>query len=344
VDKPTAIDGSDGPLTTRRIVVWRRLEPGDVRTPGTEIAPESPHIEAKIIEVGIATELHEDLARLWKKRDEVTSIATTWTARYEPAGVLFAIGGSGVIATLLDMLPFMMLPLSVSFVVLGATVGVWTRARKRTREREAARRWRATEEREELEKIEKRLVPRWERFAAKLREEEGFRADVRVGDIHEADRLVSIDPALLTHPDTWKPDAEPNEVRYGWMYRDGRVLEQKAELEDNTKADAEPDPTAPARESDPTAETLGSPSARESDATAEALRSPTARESDATAETLGSPSARESDATAEALGSPTTGESDATAEALDAGAGPRPARVSGTEPEPSRPRKRHARR
>lgn len=239
MSEPTAIDGSDGPLTTRRIVVWRRLEPGDVRTPGTEIAPESPHLEAKILEVGIAEELHADLARLWKKRDEVTAIASSWSARYEPAGILFAIGGSLAIAGLLDMLPFESLPLAGSLAVLGAAVGVWTRVRKRALEREAAKRWRATDEREELEKIEKRLTPRWERFATKLREEEGFRTDVRVGDIHEAERLVSIDPALLTHPDTWKADAGKNDVRYGWMYRDGRVVEQKAELED-TKAAPEP--------------------------------------------------------------------------------------------------------
>src|SRR5690606_41596474 len=88
--KPTAIDGSDGPLVVRRIVVWRRLEPGDVRTPGTELAPESGHIEAKTIEVGIAEELFADLEGLQKKRDEALSLASRWSARYEPARVLFA--------------------------------------------------------------------------------------------------------------------------------------------------------------------------------------------------------------------------------------------------------------
>lgn len=233
---PTAIDGSDGPLVVRRIVVWRRLEPGDVRTPATELAPESPHLEAKIIEVGIAESLHADLRRLWAKRDEVGSIATGWSARYEPAGVLFAIGGSMVVGAWLDYLPLSLLPFASSVAVLGAGIGVWTKAQKKKREREAERRWRETKEREELESLERRLKPRWERYATKLREETGFRADVRVGDIHEADRLVSLDPSRVSHPDTWSPDANPNEVRYGWMYADGRVVEQRAELEDTPDA------------------------------------------------------------------------------------------------------------
>jgi hypothetical protein len=238
---PTAIDGSDGPLVTRRIVVWRRLEPGDVRTEGTEIAPESPHLEAKIVEVGIAKARHEEMARLWKKKDEVTAIAASWTTRYEPAGALLAIGGSLVVATLLDMLPLVVMPFAASLVVLAAAAGFATKMRKVARDREAAARWLKTDERVGLEKIEKLLLPRWERFATKMREESGFRTDVRVGDIHEADRLVSIDPALLTHPSTWSADALPNEVRYGWMYRDGRVVEQKAELEDTAAAQRQPE-------------------------------------------------------------------------------------------------------
>ncbi|MCZ7677737.1 MAG: hypothetical protein M5U28_02740 [Sandaracinaceae bacterium] len=118
--------------------------------------------------------------------------------------------------------------------------GMATRVLKLKRDREVEARWRATKEREELAKIERRLTPRWERFATKLREESGFRADVRVGDIHEADRLVSIDPARITHPDTWRPDPKPNDVRYGWMYSDGRVVEQRAELEDTDEESAAP--------------------------------------------------------------------------------------------------------
>lgn len=236
MEKPTAIDGSDGPLRVRRIVVWRRLEPGDVRTPDTELAPESEHLEAKIIEVGIAEALFDELSRLSRKRDEVTSIATGWSARYEPAGVLFAIGGSMVVGAWLDYLPGALLPFAGSVAVLGAAIGVWTKTHKQRREREAERRWRDTPEREELAAIEKKLGPRWERFASALREETGFRTDVRVGDIHEADRLVSLDPSRLTYPSTWDADAKPNEVRYGWMYADGRVVEQRAELEDSASS------------------------------------------------------------------------------------------------------------
>ncbi len=237
--KPTAIDGSDGPLVVRRIVAWRRLEPGDVRTPGTEIAPESPHLEAKILEVGIAEALLEELERLEAKRAEVTAAASGWLTRYEPGGVLFATGGALAVGAWLDYLPEYVLPFAGSLVVLGIAVGTMTRAFKLRRDKAAEKSWRATKERDELAKIERRLEGRWERFATRLREETGFRTDVRVGDIHEADRLVSIDPKRIAHPDTWRPDPKPNDVRYGWMYADGRVVEQKAELEDTAEDEAE---------------------------------------------------------------------------------------------------------
>ena len=100
-------------------------------------------------------------------------------------------------------------------------------------EKAAADAWHQTDERRELEQLRKTLTPRWERFVKRTREDTGFRVDVRVGDVHDADRLVSIDPERITHPDTWRPDEKPNEVRYGWVYRDGRYSEQVAELEDS---------------------------------------------------------------------------------------------------------------
>ena len=263
---PTAIDGSDGPLVVRRIVVWRRLEPGDARTPGSELAPESPHLEARVVEVGIAKALFDDLERLHAKHDEVMLLASRWSRRYEPAGVLFTIGGSMVVGAWLEYLPAYTLPFAASLVLLGVAVGVVTKVLKSKSEREAEQRWRTMPEKNELAAIEKRLEPRWERFATKLREETGFRADVRVGDIHEADRLVSLDPARVTHPDMWRPDPKPAQVRYGWRYADGRVIEKEAELEDtdederaedegaeraedetDERADDESDDEAPAR-------------------------------------------------------------------------------------------------
>lgn len=233
MDAPVRLDGSkEGDLVTRKIVVWRRLEPGDVRTPGTEIAPESPHVEANVIEVGVSEKTYAEVQRLWKKRDEVTSIATGWSTRYEPAGVLWAIGGSGVIAVLLDYLPLAAFWVSVSFAALGAGVGVLTRMRKRKAETEAALLWQKTDERRALEQIDKTLTPRWKRFSQKLLESSGFRTEVRIGDVHEADRLASIELERISHPDTWRPDEKPREVRYGWVFSDGRFVEQVAELED----------------------------------------------------------------------------------------------------------------
>lgn len=235
MDDPVAIDGSDGPLSTRRVVVWRRLEPGDVRTPGTELTPESPHIEAKIVTVGVAASLRDELERLWAKKLEATAAARGWSTRYEPAGVPFALGGGLAIGAWLDFLPDVVLPFAGSLTTLGAAIGFFTRTRKRAREREAEQRWQKMPEREQLAAIEKTLRPRWERFAERLKDEQGFRTDVRVGDIHEADRLVSLDVDALVNPATWTAEPGENEVRYGWVYADGRVVEQVAELEDTER-------------------------------------------------------------------------------------------------------------
>jgi len=220
-------------MVVRKIVVWRRLEPGDVRTPGTELAPESPHLEAKVVEVGVGERTWADCQRLWNKRDEVTAVTSSWTTRYEPAGVLLTLGGTGAIAVLLDYLPEALRWYFASLAGLGVGVGALTRARRLRVEKAAADAWHQTDERRELEQLRKTLTPRWERFVKRTREDTGFRVDVRVGDVHDADRLVSIDPERITHPDTWRPDEKPNEVRYGWVYRDGRYSEQVAELEDS---------------------------------------------------------------------------------------------------------------
>jgi hypothetical protein len=230
MDAPLALDRSDGPLAVRRLVVWRRLEPGDARTPGTELAPESPHLEARVVEVGIAESLREELARLQRARDEVTTIGGGWSTRYEPAGVLLASGGGLSVGVGLEYLPAGLWPFALSLAGLGAAVGVFTRTRKDRRAREAERRWRDAPERAELEALEARLRPAWRRFVDELREE-GFRTEVRIGEAHEAERLQSLDEARLAHPDTWAPDAAPEEVRYGWVFADGRVVEQVAVLE-----------------------------------------------------------------------------------------------------------------
>ncbi len=239
MDAPVRLDGSEeGPVVTRKIVVWRRLEPGDVRTPGTEVAPENPHVEAKVIEVAIARSTFEKAERLWKKKDELTPLTSHWTTRYEPAGVLFAIGGSGMVAVALDYLPPSALVVCASLAGLGVAVGLLTRARKVKAEHDATSAWNQTEERRALDQLEKTLAPRWTRFGQRLLEESGFRTDLRVGDVHEADRLASIDVARITHPATWRPDAKPREVRYGWVFADGRYVEQIAELEDAAPAAA----------------------------------------------------------------------------------------------------------
>ncbi len=237
---PIAIDGSGEPQVVRRLVVWRRLEPGDVRTPGTELSAESPYLEAKVVEVGVSEATLARLEALHEAR-AAAEVSGGWMTRYEPAGVLLTVGGGLSVGALLDYLPDVVLPATGSLAVLGVAVGVLTRARKAKAEAEAQRRWQATDERRELERLEKRLGPRWERFARELREETGFRTEVGVGDIHEADRLVSIERARLCDPASWRPDAREGEVRYSWVFRDGRAVEQIAELEEPVAAAGAPE-------------------------------------------------------------------------------------------------------
>jgi len=234
MDDPVRLDGGEGGATVvRKVVVWRRLEPGDERTPGTEVSPESPHLETKVVEVCVGKKLQADMERLWKKKAELGADGSRWTTRYEPAGALFATGGAGMVGVLLDYLPLAAFWFSGSLALLGVAVGAFTRARKAKTVSEAEAAWRRTPERRELAQIEKTLSPRWKRFGDRLREQRGFRTDVRVGDIHDAERLVSLDATRITHPDMWRADAKLNEVRYGWVFSDGRYVEQVAELEDS---------------------------------------------------------------------------------------------------------------
>ncbi|MFK7991697.1 MAG: hypothetical protein AB8I08_37115 [Sandaracinaceae bacterium] len=240
-DRPHAVDGSKGELVVRRLVVWRRLEPGDARTPGTEIAPEHEHIEARVVEVGIAPSLRNDLVRLGRVRDEALEQKSSWTARYEPAGVLFSVGGGIAVGTWLDYLPDVLQPVAASLAVIGACVGLFTRRRRDRVDKATQQRWQKTDEHREASQIEKSLRPRWERFATRLLEETGFRVELRVGDVHEAERLISLDPDALCDPATWLPDQAEDEVRYGWGFADGRVVQQVAILEDNEEDGDEPD-------------------------------------------------------------------------------------------------------
>lgn len=230
---PVAIDGSKGALVVRRVVVWRRLEPGDVRTPGTELSAESPYLEAKVLEVGVSEKTLADLERLQKVKDAAHATADGWDTRYEPGGVLLALGGGLSIGALLDYLPPSWLPATGTLALLGVAIGALTRSRKTRADKAAEKKWKAMPERDALASLEKRLLPRWKRFGDKLREDSGFRTEVRVGDIHEADRLVSLELARLTDPASWRPDEKPREVRYSWIYTDGRAVEQRAELEEN---------------------------------------------------------------------------------------------------------------
>ncbi|MBZ0121237.1 MAG: hypothetical protein K8H88_29850 [Sandaracinaceae bacterium] len=264
-----AIDGSSGPLIERTVVVWRRLEPGDVRTPGTEEAPESPYLEAKLCKVGIARERHADLARLWKIREAVLGKSGNWMTRYEPAGVTFTLGAAFVVGIWLDYLPEQLLTGAGALMLAGVAIGVITRLRKRQHERATAAKWSAREERAELARHEKILREGWERFGKNLKEA-GFRTDVRVGDLDEADRLCSIDTGAIIDPATWEPSKKADQVRYIAVLPGGRAIERVAEVEDDPTPAAAAPPEKAERAEDAEEEDDGEEDEDEDDKTAKA--------------------------------------------------------------------------
>lgn len=233
MDQPIVLDDSDGPWVERNICAWRRLEPGDLKLPHTELAPENPHLEVWVLSVAIAKERYEEMKAQWAERGRILEAdEKSWTTRYEPAGVIFAAGGGALIGNWLDYLSDSMLPFGISLLVLGVALGVFTRTRRQASVRRAQAAWKKAEVREQLEASETTLREAFDSLSERLREEHGFRTDVRVGDTDEAERLAAIDPDGFADPRNWAPDPDPHQVRYAAIYRNGLVIEREAELED----------------------------------------------------------------------------------------------------------------
>lgn len=225
------VDGSAGPLVRRKVLVFRRLEPGDVRAPGARPMPESPYVEAKVLDVAVGKSTHDDMVRLAKRRAEVLDAGQSLLHRYDLPGMVIAGSAAGFLGSYFDYVPERFrVGLGVAFVI-GVVLGVVTRSLRKAAEEAALARWSALPESKEHDRLARDLAEGWERFASQVkREHEGFYTELRVAEGSTApERLCSIDPRPFGErpprfdPEDWLP-TEGGGVRYEVVDAMGEIV------------------------------------------------------------------------------------------------------------------------
>lgn len=224
-----------GSLVRRKIVVFRRLEPGDVMQPGSHPLRESPYLEGKILEIGIGKAIHDDMTRLAKRRAEILSEATGLLSSYDLAGMIVSGAGGGLFGVWLDYLPSWLTPYLGGAIGVGVVVGIWTRMRKRGAELAAQEKWRAAPERAEHDDLARQLSEKWIGLGLDVKKELGFHTEVRVAEGSDDPlRLASIDPrGFVAMPPFFDPeDFLPTDgagVRYELVHAGGEVVTRLCE-------------------------------------------------------------------------------------------------------------------
>ncbi|MDQ3031884.1 MAG: hypothetical protein M3Y87_05655 [Myxococcota bacterium] len=265
------VDGK-GPLVRRRIVAWRRLEPGDVRTPGSIDVPESPFLEAKLFEIGVPAEVHAEMKRLAAAKTKATAIPSSPLTEYEPAGILISAAGGIAVGVWLEYLR----PetwFNYAAMVLGAigvVLAVVAKQRRRAAEAEADARWSAMPEKKEYESLAREVAQGWVRFTQTVKKDAGFHVEIRVAEgSSDPLRLASIDPRPMVaargfDPEDWMP-TEGGGVRYEALHTAGEIATRL--LPGTTEAGelAAPEPETKSAPSDaapePSADTTPAPKA-----------------------------------------------------------------------------------
>ncbi|MFO0681847.1 MAG: hypothetical protein U0234_07350 [Sandaracinus sp.] len=247
-----------GPLVRRKIVVFRRLEPGDTMQLGSHPLRESPYLEGKILEIALGKSVHDDMTRLAKRRAEVLSEASGLLSSYDLAGMIVSGAGGGLFGVWLDYLPGWLTPYLVGAIGVGAVVGFWTRMRKRGAELAAEEKWRAAPERKEHDELARTLSEKWIAFGLDVKKEMGFHTEVRVAEGSDDPlRLASIDPrGFVAMPPYFDPeDFLPTDgagVRYEAVHAGGEVVTRLCEG-DRDVPDASPKSDAVAETPKPAA-------------------------------------------------------------------------------------------
>lgn len=219
------------PFVRRRIVVWRRLEPGDVRTPGSLDAPESPFLETKVIDVALPRAFHDDMKRLAAAKSKATDIPRSPLLEYEPAGILLSAAGGIGVGVWLDYLRpgDVFLWLALACLVLGVALAIFAKARRSAAETLAKARWAAAPEKKEYEDVARTIAERWVLFTQDLKKDTGFHTEIRVAEgSSDPLRLASIDPRPFTgaigmDPDDFLP-TEGGGVRYEALHAGGEIV------------------------------------------------------------------------------------------------------------------------
>lgn len=270
------VDGSHGPLVRRKVVVFRRLEPGDVRTPGSHVLPHSPYLEAKLVEVALSKSLHDDMIRVSAKRAATLTADRSLLHTFDIPGMVLGAAGGGIAGSFLGYLPDRFAPgLWVVFGV-GVVLGVITRVLRRRAEAEAAARWAAMPEHKEHERIARELAEGWQRFSSLVTRETGFHTELRVGEgSSEPQRLCAIDPrGFMAVPPTFDPEdwlpTEGGGVRYEEVDVMGELVTRGLEGVDDVSSEV---PAAPSTDAPAPAE-AAAPSDAVPDAPAAAAEPP----------------------------------------------------------------------
>lgn len=233
----TVLGGSGGaPWVRRKIVVFRRLEPGDARTPGSLAVEESPYLEARVVELRVPKQVHDELRALAAKRREALAVARGLFRSYDPAGWLVAAGGGGLVGQWLDYLPSAFFWPLVATTAVGVVVGVATRWARTSAEKKADARWAASPAKADHDALAKELAEAWADAQATLKRETGFHAVIRVaeGSVDPL-RLASIDPRPYAadppvfDPDDFLPSESAGAVRYEQFHATGEVVTRALE-------------------------------------------------------------------------------------------------------------------
>ncbi|MDW8245939.1 MAG: hypothetical protein RMJ84_05130 [Sandaracinaceae bacterium] len=221
----------DGVWIRRKIAVFRRLEPGDERTIGAYPLPESPYLEALVVELRLPKTVHERMKHLAARHRAIATLQPSLIRSYDPAGWLITAGGGGAIGVWLDYLPSDWLFPLLGVGLLGVVVGVLTREAYRRAEREAKQRWETSPEFKEYDSLARALVSEWVEATGKIKREIGFHTEIRVGEGSvEPLRLASIDTRMLESehplfdPEDFLPTEQGGAVRYEVIYPNGRLV------------------------------------------------------------------------------------------------------------------------
>jgi hypothetical protein len=201
------VEGTGEPLVKRKVLVFRRLEPGDVRTPGTHALPHSPYLEAKVLDLALSQSFFDDLVRVEAKRREVLGSGdASLLHRFDIPGMIIAGAGATLVGTTMGYAPVAFRPALLGILAVGVALAFVTRFLKARAEGAAREAWKAMPEAKEDERLGRELAEAWARFSAQVkREHEGFHTELRVGEGSTApQRLCALDPrGFLARPPTF---------------------------------------------------------------------------------------------------------------------------------------------